>query len=307
MSKFQRTFKMEVQGRSGRTYTITDPLTVVLDINRRAYGSLNTATFMVYNLAQETRSDIQYDNAIDAEPRPFRFNAGYQSEGYQPLVFYGDLQRALSYREGPNVVTEIQVLDGGIAAQYVQVERTRNYPWKPEAELRSLVDLMKPHGVTLGSLGSIAAGMTATRGVTWIGSVWDVLRKIAAAQGGYACIDHGKVYLMAQNDALVIPGALPQLDASTGLIDTPRRSGWVVDAQMIFETRVQLLQELKVVSSVNANINGTYCVQSISHRGIISGARDGGVITALSLQTLPESMNLINPYNNASLGGTVTA
>lgn len=295
MSKFQRTFKMTVQGRSGRTYTITDPLTVILDVNRRAYGSLNTGTFMVYNLAKASRSDIQYDNAIDAEPRLFKFQAGYESEGYQPIIFSGTLQRALSYREGPNVITEMQVLDGGDAVQYAQVERTRNYPWNPNVELRSLVDLMKPHGVTLGSLGTIATGMTATRGVTWIGSVWDVLRKTAAAQGGYACIDGGKVYLMAQNDALVLPGALPELNASTGLLDTPRRSGWVVDAQMLFEPRVQLMQALKVVSSVNANINGTYCVQSISHRGIISRARDGGVITALSLQTLPESMNLVTP------------
>ncbi len=46
---------------------------------------------------------------------------------------------------------------------------------------------------------------------------------------------------------------------------------------------------------MNANINGTYAVQAISHRGIISQAKDGGVVTALSLQTLPESMNLVTP------------
>lgn len=295
MSKFQRTYTLTVRGRSGNSYVISDPLTVIFDVNRRAYGSLNTGNFMVYNLGEAARSDIQYDNAIDATPRAFQFKAGYSSEGYQPVIFSGTLQRALSYREGPNVVTEMQVLDGGDAVQYAQVERTRSFPWDPDAELRSLVKLLAPHGVTLGSLGSIARGMTSTRGVTWIGNVWDILKKVAYNQGGYACIDQGKAYLMAQNDALLLPGALPQLDGSTGLLDTPRRSGWVVDAQMIFEPRVQLLQALKVASSVNANINGTYCVQAISHRGIISLARDGGVVTALSLQTLPESMNLVTP------------
>ncbi len=245
MSKFQRTFKMSVQGRSGNTYVISDPLTVIFDINRRAYGSLNTGNFMVYNLGEAARSDIQYDNAIDAERRTFQFNAGYNSEGYKPVIFSGTLQRALSYREGPNVVTEMQVLDGGDAVQYAQVERTRAFPWDPETELRALVGLLAPHGVTLGSLGTIAAGMTNTRGVTWIGSVWDILKKVAYNQGGYACIDQGKAYLMSQNDALSIAGALPQLDASTGLLDTPRRSGWVVDAQMLFEPRIQLMQALK--------------------------------------------------------------
>lgn len=298
MSKFQRTFKLTVQGRSGNTYTITDPLTVVFTVNRRAYGSLNTGHFLVYNLGEAARSDIQYDNAIDAQRRPFQFNAGYNSEGYKPCLFKGNLQRALSYREGPNVVTEMQVLDGGDAVQYAQVEQTFSsdvWSSNPEACLRKLVGLMEPHGVTLGAIGSLLNGAQATRGVTWIGSVWDVLKKFAYSKGGYACIDQGKAYLMAQNDALQIQGALPQLDGTTGLIGTPRRSGWVVDAEMIFEPRVQLMQALKVNSSVNANINGTYAVQAIGHRGIISQAKDGGVITSLSLQTLPETMNMVVP------------
>jgi len=295
MSKFQRTFKLTVQGKSGNTYVISDPLTVIFDVNRRAYGSLNTGHFMVYNLGAAARGDIQYDNAIDAEARPFQFQAGYISEGYKPILFKGTLQRALSYRDGPNIVTEMQVLDGGEAVQKAQIERTRNYPWDPATEIRQIISLMNPHGVTVGALGSIVQNMRATRGVTWIGSVWDVLCKVAAAKGGYACIDLQKVYIMAQNDALAIPGAIPQLDASTGLIGTPRRSGWILDAEMIFEPRVQLMQALKVVSSVNPNINGTYAVQAISHRGIISQAKDGGVVTAMSLQTLPETMNLVVP------------
>lgn len=300
MSKFIRTYTMKVMGRSLREYTITDPITLILQTQRRAYGSLNEATFMLYNLGEATRRDLQFDNAIDAglnngRGLSFSLMAGYKSEGIKPTIFSGELQRALSYREGPNVVTELQVLDSSDAVQYAQVERTRNYPWNAEDEMRALVGLMSPYGVKLGAIGSLFRGFQATRGVTWIGSVWDCITKMAQAHGGYACIQDGKVYIMAQNDALVVPGALPQLDASTGLLDTPRRSGWVVDAQMIFEPRIQLLQVLKVVSAVNSNINGTYCVQAISHRGIISKARDGGLVTSLSLQTLPESMNLVSP------------
>lgn len=300
MSKFQRQFTMTVQGRSGNTYVIKDPLTVVFNTNRRAFGSLNTATFTVYNLSDATRRDLQYDNALDAginggRGLSFIFNAGYLSEGFQPTLFAGTLARAFSYREGPNVMTELQVLDGGQAAQYAQVERTRNYPWDPETELRQLVSLMAPYGVTLGAIGSVVRNMQSTRGITWLGSVWDILRKVAANNGGYACIDMQKVYLMSQNDALTLPGALPKLDASTGLIGTPRRAGWIVDADMLFEPRIQLMQSLRVESSVNPNINGTYSVQAIGHRGVISAAVDGGVMTALSLQQLPESMNLVSP------------
>lgn len=300
MSKFQRQYTVTVQGRSLNTYVFKDPLTLVFNTNRRAFGSLNTASFTIYNLTEATRKDLQFDNVLDASLNggrglSFEFKAGYVSEGFQPTLFAGTIQRAFSYREGPNVLTEMQILDGGNAVQYAQVERTRNYPWDPEAELRQLVALMNPFGVTLGAIGSLARNIGRTRGVTWIGSVWDVIRKIASSNGGYACIDLKKAYIMSQNDALAIPGALPVLNASTGLIGTPRRSGWIVDAEMIFEPRVQLMQSIRVESTINPNINGTYSIQSIGQRGVISAAVDGGVITSLSLSQLPESMNLVTP------------
>lgn len=295
MSKFQRTYTMKVQGRSGNVYAISDPLTVVFDVSRRAFGSLNTGHFTVYNLSQSVRNDIRYDNAIDAERRTFSFSAGYKSEGYEPVIFQGTLQRALVYRDGPNVATEIQVLDGGQAVQNAQLELSRAHPWDAAVEMANIIGLMSKYGVKLGAVGSLFKNFKSTRGTTWIGSVWDVLKKKAAASGGYACIDLEKAYLMAQNDALVIPGALPQLDASTGLIGTPRRSGWVVDANMIFEPRVQLMQALKCLSLINPDITGTFSVQAIGHRGTISGAVDGGCETSLSLYSSPVGLNMVVP------------
>lgn len=299
MSKFQRRYTMVVQGRSSRLYTIQYPLTCVFDINRRAFGSLNTGHFLVYNLNAATRGDLQYDNAMDAgDARAFSFNAGYASEigpGFGPLLFQGTLQSALSYREGPDVVTELQVLDGGIAVQNAQIELSRNHPWEPSDAVRQIAATMNQYGVRFGAVGSLFDAYKASRGVTWIGSTWDVLKKLATNQGGYACIDLQKVYMMAQRDALVMPGAVPTLNASTGLIGTPRRSGWTVEAQMIFEPNLQLMQLLKVESKINPNINGSFSVQALGHRGIISGAKDGGVITAASLYDSPTGFNLVTP------------
>ncbi len=236
------------------------------------------------------------DYAIDAGSRGgiisnFTLRAGYVSEGYLPIIFKGNLKSALSYREGPDVITEIEVLDGGDAAYRAQIERTRNAGWDPVEEVGILVKTLNKHGVSLGVLGTIIKNIKSTRGVTWLGSVWHILKKIATSQGGYACIDMEKVYMMAENDVLIVPGAIPKLDSSTGLIGTPRRSGWKVDAQMLFEPRLQLNQEIGLESVFSPDINGQYKIQVISHRGIISGAKDGGLITALNLQTLPETVN----------------
>ena len=296
MAKFQRTYTMEVQGRSGKIHKIEYPLTLVINITRRAWGSLNSGNFMVYNLSAATRKDIQFDYAIDAGGKEgkgasFNLRAGYISEGYLPIIFKGTLQSARSYREGPNVITEIDALDGGDAVYRGQTELTRNFPLNPINDVGKLISSLNKYGVTLGALGTIITNMKSTRGVTWIGSTFGILKKIAKDQGGYACIDMEKVYMMADNDVLIVPGAIPRLDSSTGMIGTPRRSGWTVDAQMLFEPRIQLNQQLEVRSEVAPDLNGKYRLQVISHRGIISGAKDGGVITALGLLALPETMN----------------
>ncbi|MES2155462.1 MAG: hypothetical protein V4510_10040 [bacterium] len=291
MSKFQRTFKMEVQGRSGTLYTFTDPLTCVFETSSRLTQGINSAHFMIYNLSAEKRRDIQFDSAIDIDGgghvirRTFQFSAGYLSEGYQPVIFQGNISKAFSYRDSgsADVITDICVMDGQDAVQRSQVASSSAHPWGAKAEVAKLVKTMNQHGVTLGAVGSLFDGLTSTRGVTWLGSTWDVLKRLAGANNGVAFINMEKVYLLSASDSLLFPGAIPKLDASTGLMGTPRRSGWTVDAEMIFEPRVYAGQRLQVDSTVEPSINGDFRVDAVSHRGIISGAKDGGVVTAFSL------------------------
>lgn len=299
MSKFQRAYRLTVQGRFGTTYTFQEPLTVVFDINTRATGDYCSAHFLLYNLSPVVRNDIEFDSAIDIDGigatfrRALVFNAGYVSESILPVLFQGDVSKAFSYRDGPDVVTDITANSGLTARQRAQIMYSRAAGWKAEAEVAQMVQTMSPYGVKLGAIGSLFRKHTATRGVTWLGSTWDVIKKLAAAQGGYACINQGKVFVMGPNDVLPPLGTIDRLDATTGLIGTPRRTAWTVDAQMIFEPRVQLLQQLVVKSNVARTINGTFSVQAIGHRGIISGAKDGGVITAFSLVQPPNALILV--------------
>jgi hypothetical protein len=295
VSKFQRVFKLEVQGKSLRTYTFQNPLTVVFDINRHAFGSGNCGTFTLYNLRAEARNDIQHDNAIDP-PREFKFEAGYLSEGVLSVLFKGSLQTAFSYRDGPDVLTEMRVLDGGTAIQYAQVELTVRELNRPDQDVLTLMNLMGKYGVKPGALGTVVQQMKQrTRPVTWIGSVWDILKRMAYTGGGYPCIDMGKAYLMAQNDVLPAMENFAQLDSSTGLLGTPRRSGWSIEADMVLEPRIQLMQLLNVASTVEPSITGKYSVQAINHRGMISAAKGGAAVTSLRLQQVPTQFNLVTP------------
>ena len=293
MSKLQRWFQMNVQGRSGKIHTFETPLTVSFDTSRTSFSSLNTGHFAIKNLSRQTRLDLQYDFQYDIVPRTFTFFAGYQSEGWQPLVFVGTLQKAFSYRDGPDVVTDITVLDGGKAALTAQINRPHTFPWDAKTEMTALVQTLNQYGVTLGAIGTLFNGFVPTRGTTWVGNTWDVVSNFCGDLGGYACIDGGKVYLLAQSDVVAASGSVTTIDASTGLIGTPRRSGWSVDAAMLFEPRISLLQKLAISSDVEPSINGTYSVQTVAHRGIISGAVAGDLLTHITMVGSPTGFTTV--------------
>lgn len=283
-NKFLRTFTLTIQGKTA-VHEVTYPATVVFDINRRTFSNLNGARFLVYNLDQSVRNDIYkdpYPTPEDNLPRKVIFEAGYLSQGFEGKIFDGNIKRAISYREGPDIVTEIEGLDGMNAVRETQIERTRSSGWDAATEMRAIAELMAAKGVTLGALGNVAAKIQSTRGVTWSGSVWNILKRLTTGAGGYACIDMSKVYLMDEADAFDSPGNIAQIDASTGLLQTPRRQGAIVDIEMLFEPRITLMQKISVLSKVNPLINGQFVVRGVGHRGTISGAKDGGVTTSLS-------------------------
>lgn len=295
MSKLQRTYTMEIQGRSGKLHTFSMPLTVQFDVTRSAYGSLNVGHFTLRNLSRNTRLDLQYDYQYEPQTnRTFSFYAGWASEGTQPLVFIGSLQKAFSYREGPDVITDITVLDGGYAAIWAQIEHTVN-KFNPERDIPAIAATLSKFGITLGAVGSLFKNYdpSTDNGLVSAHNSWDKLRGLAEDLGGYAFIDFGKIYMMGQNDVLATAGPVPQINASTGLIGTPRRSGWTVDAVMEFEPGVTLLQQVSISSVVEPSANGTYAIQVISHRGMISLAVDQGVMTILTMVSSLNTPNVV--------------
>lgn len=292
---------MRVQGRSGEFYDIAYPMTCVFDMDLRGGSGVNSAHFMLYNLSPATRNDLQFDSAIDIDGevvlnRSVVFKAGYQSEGALPVVFEGNIQKAFFYREGPDVVTDITVLQGLDAVQKSAVFYSASGPWSPEREARAMINLLAPYGVTLGAVGRLFDNLRPTRGAMFLGGTWDNIKKLAAGSKGCASLYNNKVYVMGPRDALVYPGPIPQLDATTGLIGTPRRSGWNVEAQMLFEPKIILWQLINLVSVINPTLNALRRVETISHRGIISGAKDAGsAITTLTLYLSPDGFNQVTP------------
>lgn len=281
--KFQMTWTMNVKGRL-KTHNLQVPLTVVFNIYRKSLETTNVSNFKIYNLGQNMRDDLKRDPTFAPDLQPLRrleFWAGYASKGYESMIFSGEVYKCFSYREGPDIITEIESYDGLQAIQRTQVEQTYSKGANSEAIYREMIGLLGEHGIKLGALGRIKGLIdTSTRGVVFNGSVWNALKK-SIGNLGFICIDQGKVYILSEDECIFAPGNLQRIDASVGLLHTPKRNSSMIDLDMIFEPNLTLLQKIEVVSTVNPDVNGIFVINSLCHHGTISDGVRSSVTTSV--------------------------
>lgn len=266
---------MTVQGRTMNadgtavTHTINYPLTCRFQIIKSSVLSAGSATFRIYNLASDVRSDIYKDAFEQIIYKQITFSAGYSGEQL-PLVFQGNVKQAFSYRQGPDWITEISCLDGGYARDNSTANVTKPYPYKKSDLARAVVSQMAH--VTLGALGDLdSASPAVSRGVTASGNAWDYLTRTVLPTGGFAFINNEKVYIVNQWEYLLNQGLLTEINYDTGIIGTPRLQANHVNVQMLFEPRLEPQQQVHL-TTLESRMSGDYTVLRLIHAGTISGA-----------------------------------
>lgn len=283
--KINRNYKLFIEATPQNSFLptvknaleISYPLTIQFDIERSISSSLNQAQLRVYNLGLKTYSQIVQDrfNIQDFGNgqlyRRIVFQAGYSELS---TVFKGNLIQAYTFREGVNMITYMQIQDGGYGAYngYTNVAFDRGIPFK-EMVQTLFRDMPK---VTEGKIGAIDG--EAKRGTVFNGNTYTLLKNNFNQQ---IFIDLEKINLINPNE--VFAGQVPLISAETGLLGTPRRENTYIVVNMIFEPRIILGQIVEMKSVTDPRFNGQYKVYGIRHNGIISGAVDGGAITTLQL------------------------
>lgn len=284
-TKWLRQFWMQVQGAT-KKWEIQSPLTLELDVERAIFQSVSRFTFKVYNLGLEARRDIYLDqNNWLATPRQIVVNAGYASwqSGYGPrtprtfpTIAFGQLFQAYSTRVGPSWVTTMTGWDGGYDQANSSIDATfsKNVTFN---QYLTQIALAMPNlrKVVISPL----INAKPLRGSTFSGKPWDILQELAAFFPADLFIDLGTLYMVPKGQA--VPGltaGLSQIDTSYGLLNTPIKQQFRVSFDMIFEPRLLVGQSVNLVSEETEN-NGSYVVQGISHRGVISDAVAGDLVT----------------------------
>lgn len=292
MQKLQRNYRMECEigtriDESGITsynalgsVTISYPLTLRLDIKEKPYGGSSTGNFVFYNLAPSTRA-LLYKDKIDLNKYiTIKLYAGYQDN--TPLIFYGDVMQCYSYKKGGSTeyITEIQATDMMYLFQYGFANYTFGAGTSPENLLKTL--LTDVPNLTLGYISPTLK--TSKTPQTFWGDTFSLLKNEFLGYQVY--VKNNELNILANDE--VVPGQIPLINSSTGLLGNPRRAGLFLEFESIFEPGLLISQALQI-QSYESYLDGVYKLVGLQHTGVISGRESGTLITrgTLSLGDKP--------------------
>jgi hypothetical protein len=282
IKKWQRNYILTIEGTDGQVHEITkNPslLTLEFSIIRNNLASANTARLRIYNLNQSTRDAIFKDHFTVSDFRTIRLQAGYETEPVLPTIFNGNIQYCLSYRDerSVNFVTEINAYDYGFAMSNSYSSWNKNPGASKQEVINQLVDDLVVQGnTTRGKISSFSGEYP--RAFIAMGNTWDLLQRETEK---HCYIDNGVVNCLADEDC--IEGDIAEISSESGLLGSPRREESYLRAEIIFEPRLNVGQQVAISSRTQKGFNGTYKVTGIAHQGIISDSISGKCKTTLHI------------------------
>lgn len=254
------------------------PLTVEFDIQKSTTSDANTAFFTLYNLNERSRSFIikdrftQNDLGNGLERRKVVFQSGY---GNLTTVFFGNLIEAYTERKGTDLLTKIEAQDGA----YEMYNSISTFSVNKETSQAQLFDLLiKDMDLKKGKIGNVFNPVVSSRGKVVNGNTFEAMQEEI---GEKVFIDNETINALNVNE--YVEGNIFKINSASGLLGVPRRTGAVIDIDLIYEPTIKLGQLVEIESEFDPRFDGQYKVTSINHSGIISGAIDGSRTTHLQL------------------------
>lgn len=268
LSRFNRDYELTVQVASGRSVTVTPPMRIAFSADKSVSGGLNKLTARVYNLKQSNRLALVKD-AEDRKRIPISLSVGYQ--GSMQLLFKGTVHKGSNFREGADMVTEMECLDGGHAmltgftsetvrgkSQAVEAIR-KNLPEIGRGKITGMAPLIRPR-VLVGASTKLIDELLDEDDQTWY-------------------IDDEKLYIIRDDE--VVSSFIPVVNAATGLLNTPTREQSKVTFDTLLNPALKIGGLCSLVSASAPHLNGVYKIESMGYNGDNYGSDWSQSVTAL--------------------------
>ncbi len=229
--QYNRTASVIV-GKGGNGILI-EGLRIVFEVTKTSEETPNQATIKIYNLAEDTYSQLK------KEYTDILLKVGYQ--GNALVVFKGNIISAPTYWEGVDNITEIKAGDGDSDYRNAVVNETLA-AGTSDKELVEKASASMTGGTTLGY--SDAGQVARTRGKVITGDTRKVLAKVAKQNACTWSIQDGVLQMVKVTG--VLPDEAIVLNYNTGLIDSPKRSEEGLEVKALLNPTFKIDGKIKI-------------------------------------------------------------
>lgn len=240
---------------------VTGGIDVSFRIEKDLSRHPNKADIKVRNLNENHRRQLEQLRGVSVG-----LKAGYGDN--MATLFYGELRRVSTMREGPDLITSISGGDGDSAVR-ARRSQTQRRGAGPLASIRALVDGM---GVAIGNLvdsfnAAPEAGKNFQGPITIDGDSSRELTEILSSAGLEWSIQDGTIQALPIGRSL--GGTAVRLSPDTGLLGSPS-----VDAHGIVSADTMLIPDIfpgRRVVFDSENLSGAYVVRKATYSGDTAG------------------------------------
>jgi len=250
--RFTRDYELKVQALGGEI-TIQPPMRIQFQADKSIYGGLNKIQIQLENLEEQKRLSLVKD-AEESKRIPFQLLVGYQNR--LKLVFKGDIFRGSNERQGPDIISKIEGLDGGFDFKNSFTSRT------VEGAEKSIDECLKDMPNT--GRGKITARNALSRPKVMVGNTAQIIDNLTEI-GETWYIENEQLYIIKDNE--VTSRFIPLVTAQTGLISTPTRENKLTTFQTLMNPAIKIGNLAALESTTAPYLNGTYQIRTISYQG----------------------------------------
>jgi len=250
-------------GKPGNLSLSIENLRVKFSIQKTSESTANSAIISVFNLNPLHRG------MVENEGLALNLQAGYTGiDGENPLIrsiYWGDIFRAATERQGPDIVTTFECKDGGQVLRRSSV----NISFKAGTTRSQVIDYLVQQMASKYGLSykkySFSKDDQYVNGIALFGNTKDYLDTILPNLGLRWSIQDNEIFI---NDPETkdIPGAV-LVSKNTGMIGIPVKREKGLEVTSLLNPLIRPGKTIKVVSEQTSKLNGAYIVERADYEG----------------------------------------
>ncbi len=254
MTRFSRNYELTMS-RPGdvAAVKVVPPMRISFQADKSIRGQLNKIQLKIYNMIESRRLQIVKDPE-DQKIINISLAVGYQNS--LESVFRGTIHQSSNERQGADIITTIEGLDGGY--DFLNSYTSRTVEGSQLAVDSCLGDM--PNTAT----GKITERPPLTRPKVLVGNSVRLLEEMVGPDETWF-IDDEQFCIMKDDE--VISRFVPKVSPATGLISTPTRKNKEVTFATLMNPAVKIGRRAELESTTAPHLNGVYKMDTISYQG----------------------------------------